>query len=78
MGEWGDGKWVWGFVWRSKWFEWEKRVVEDFFRVLEGANVGNRGEDHWIWLEDTSNSCIVNSTYKVLYGSRFDSSKVDF
>ena len=52
--------------------------MEDFFRVLEGANVGNRGEDHWIWLVDTSNSCIVNSTYKVLYGSRFDSSKVDF
>ena len=52
--------------------------MKDFFRVLEGANVGNGGEDHWIWLVDTSNSYTVNSTYKALYGSRFDSSKVDF
>jgi len=66
------------FFWRREWFEWGNRVVEDFLRVLEGANVGNEGEDHWIWLVDTSNSYTVNLAYKALYGSSFDSSKVDF
>ena len=44
---------------------------------LEGVCVGNGGEDNWIWLGDGSNSYTVNSTYNILYGTRFDSSEVD-
>lgn len=45
--------------------------------VLDGVRVGIGGEEYWILLEDGSNSYSIKSTYKVLLGSRFDSSEVD-
>ncbi|KAG5039259.1 hypothetical protein JHK82_011418 [Glycine max] len=41
------------------------------------VRVGIGGEEYWILLEDGSNSYSIKSTYKVLLGSRFDSSEVD-
>ena len=51
-----------------------KIMHSDMKAIVACRGSGNEGEDHWIWLVDTSNSYTVNLAYKDLYGSSFDSS----
>ena len=52
-------------------------MVEEFLNVLANANIANQGEDHWLWLEDSSSMDSVKSTYTALYDLRVGSNEIN-
>jgi len=42
VGEWQQNQWKWVFNWRRRWFEWEKYVVEEFYKACP-RNCGGKG-----------------------------------
>ena len=52
-------------------------MVEEFLNVLANANIANQGEDHWLWLEDSSSMDSVKSTYTALYDLRGGSNEIN-
>lgn len=77
MGSWSLEGWRLEFKWRKEWFDWELSVVEEFLNVLANANIANQGEDHWLWLEDSSSMDSVKSTYTALYDLRVGSNEIN-
>lgn len=65
------------FFWRRSWFDWERDMVVEFERLLEGVAIRRQVEDCWCWVEDSSSMYMVRSTYTVLYNLRFDTIEVD-
>ena len=39
--------------------------------IIKNMKVGSQGNDHWIWLEDTSTLLIVKSTFSAFYNLQF-------
>lgn len=42
------------FFWRRSWFDWERDMVVEFERLLEGVAIRRQVEDCWCWVEDSS------------------------
>ncbi|XP_068472346.1 uncharacterized protein [Phaseolus vulgaris] len=63
LGNWIDGVWVWHFVWRRSFFEWEKPLEEQLVQLLQGAKLELGKEDCWIWKAGGFKTFTVNSTY---------------
>ncbi|XP_068497961.1 uncharacterized protein [Phaseolus vulgaris] len=63
LGNWIDGVWVWHFVWRRSFFEWEKPLEEQLVQLLQGAKLELGKEDCWIWKAGGFKTFTVNSAY---------------
>ena len=37
------------FFWRRSWFDWERDMVVEFERLLEGVAIRRQVEDCWCW-----------------------------
>lgn len=73
MGRWVDGRWVWEFKWRRKWFEWEKELAKEFNTLVNTAKVEGVGCDTWLRLMETTHNFSVKSTYSSLHNLRIGS-----
>ncbi|XP_068483362.1 uncharacterized protein [Phaseolus vulgaris] len=63
LGNWIDGVWVWHFVWRRSFFEWEKPLEEQLVQLLQGAKLELGKEDCWFWKAGGFKTFTVNSAY---------------
>lgn len=52
-------------------------MVDEFFVLINTANIKDTGKDHWIQTANSSNFFMVKSTYLTLHNLKIGSNKVE-
>jgi len=60
---WTNGDWVWHFVWRRSFYDWEKSLVEQLFQMLQGVKLELGEADSWVWKVGGLQTFTINSIY---------------
>ena len=66
FGFWNEDRWMQSIPWRRRWFAWEKAMVSDLAKEIEGKNLYKVNDDEWYWRNNETQEYTIKSAYRKL------------